>query len=47
VSCVGDMERANKHLIIAASAGEFRAMYNLITNFKFGIITQDVRSMQL
>jgi hypothetical protein len=35
------MERAIKHWTIAASAGEYNAMYHLITLFKQGVVSRD------
>ena len=37
----GNTERAVKHWMIAASAGSFRAMHNLRTAFKDGLVSRD------
>ena len=36
----GNIERAVKHWIIAASAGHYHAMYKLITFFKKGVVSR-------
>jgi TPR repeat protein len=38
----GNLERAVKHWIIAASAGCYRAMHELITNFGLGRISREL-----
>ena len=37
----GNMERAIKHFIIAASAGESRSMHNLIKLFEGGAVSRE------
>jgi len=37
----GNIERAIKHWTIAASAGSYRAMHDLITFFKKGLVSRD------
>ena len=37
----GNMDRAIKHWIIAASAGEYNAMYNLLVSLKEGSISRE------
>jgi TPR repeat protein len=38
----GIMDRAVMHWMIAASAGSFNAMYNLLVDFKQGLVSRDV-----
>ena len=37
----GNIERAIKHWTIAASAGSYRAVHDLITFFKKGLVSRD------
>ena len=39
--CSGNMERAVKHLKIAASAGEYDAMYTMTVVFEKGYVSQE------
>jgi hypothetical protein len=43
----GNMERAVKHFMIAASAGECQAMDNLLIAFKQGLVSRNVMDSTL
>ena len=43
----GNMERAEKHWTIAASAGDYNAMHQLITSFKKGHVSRETMDSTL